>query len=153
MWFQYRILNRILGVNKLRNQIDNKISYLCRMCNFDVESISHMFVNCTKTKTLWKDIKYHIRHKLRININLDPLTIILGYLLTDTNQKPMNTILLTVKKYIFSCAYKGRNLSFTAAMNNLRFVYNDLKFISAMNNQELEFSKSWERWEPLFLGN
>ena len=153
MWFQYRILNRILGVNKLRNQIDNKISYLCRMCNFDVESISHMFVNCTKTKTLWKDIKDHIRHKLRININLDPLTIILGYLLTDTNQKPMNTILLTVKKYIFSCAYKGRNLSFTAAMNNLRFVYNDLKFIAAMNNKELEFSKSWGRWEPLFLGN
>ena len=95
-----------------------KIHNSSRLCRADVESILHMFVNCTKTKTLWNDIKDQILHKLGIHINLDPLTIILGYLLCDTNQSGW-----------IPFSYKGRNISFSAAMNNIiRCISNDLKF-------------------------
>ena len=150
VWFQYKIVNRILGVNKLRNQIDNKIPSKCRVCANEIESIIHLLVNCTDVVALWNDIKKLINLKLRINIKFTPFDILFGYLYFDTNQKPVNTIILVVKRYIFSCAYTNRKLSLNIAMNYLKRAYNDLEYLANVNNKNLEFNKIWCRWKPFF---
>ena len=49
-WFQYRILNRIIGVRKYLCPIEKDVDMTCRLCHTDIESIEHLFYDCVIAK-------------------------------------------------------------------------------------------------------
>ena len=152
IWFQYRILNGILGVANLLHKIDPSVPDICRLCQDDQETIVHLFTECQKSVRLWENLKRHIRERVGFNIIINPENIILAYYNTDSNNKPVNAILFTVKKYIFSCAYNLVDLSMSAVMSKLSNMYKDLKYLSTVKNNLNDFNKIWKRWEPFFVG-
>ena len=50
IWFQYRILRKILGTNNLLFKIKVSQSSQCRLCSEQTETISHLFSQCSKSK-------------------------------------------------------------------------------------------------------
>ena len=66
IWFQYRILYRILGVNELLVKMENAENDKCRLCHCHVETITHLFSECTVTKALWNNVMSWIETKISI---------------------------------------------------------------------------------------
>ena len=100
VWFQLRIIYRILGTNHYLNKIGASSSSLCRKCNNAPETLMHIFTECPITVTLWENIKMYVKEKINCQLTLNNLDIMLGYLLSDQNRSPIN-ILLILTKNIF----------------------------------------------------
>ena len=47
IWFQFRIVYRILGTQSKRHKMGQTENGLCRICNSSEETIKHLFVECT----------------------------------------------------------------------------------------------------------
>ena len=152
IWFQYRILNNILGVRELLNKIDSNVPSICRLCASDIETIEHIFVDCPESQAIWNFIMNYIAEKIHINLTFTKEIILLGYINSDTNFEPINVLLTVVKKHIFFCASTQRKPSFFAIKNKLRNIYNEHHFLALLKETQLEFEKKWLRWEPIFIG-
>ena len=151
VWFQYKIIQNILGVNNLLNKVGISVSNQCRLCQNATETIIHLFYDCEISKQFWNEIKVYIFQKTRIQVTLDLHTIILGYLNSDTNFEPINTIVLTVKRYIFGCASKQKAPNLACAINKLKVCYCEKRYWADLNDQQNTFEKIWTRWGPVFL--
>ena len=78
VWFQYRVLFRILGTRSYLYKIKITDSNLCGLCGSHSETITHLFVECPKVKDLWTNISKWFENKLSIKIELDTPSKILG---------------------------------------------------------------------------
>ena len=67
IWFQYRIIYRILGTNEYLYKLKLTSSNLCRLCNQDSESIEHLFLHCNNVIILWNNIKTWLLSKISYN--------------------------------------------------------------------------------------
>ena len=48
--FQYRIIHRILGVRKLLYKMKIEESGLCGLCNLEIESLYHLYIDCPNSQ-------------------------------------------------------------------------------------------------------
>ena len=64
VWFQLRIIYRILGTNHYLNKIAASSSSLCRKCDNAPETLMHIFTECPITVTLWENIKMYVKEKI-----------------------------------------------------------------------------------------
>ena len=152
IWFQLRILNRILGTRKLLFKMHLTDSPLCVFCQEYEESLIHLFASCTKIKQLWNDIQNWINTKLNINLSFNSMDILLGYLLMDQNNIPINTILLTTKRYIFDCSKFKKDLNIFQLQVKLKEVVKEQELISKIEGKEAYFTKIWSTWRNIFSG-
>ena len=106
VWFQYRILHRILGVQDHLFKLKVSNTDKCRLCGDKKETITHLFSECTKSATLWQNIVSWIQSNMSIKIDLEQIEKILGYAKVDSKFWPLNLILLVTRFYIFTCARK-----------------------------------------------
>ena len=74
--FQYKILNNILYLNKQLNKMRLKESPLCSFCSKEEETFTHLFLVCTFSSKLWRDIQ---RSKLTLT-DLGERTIKLDFI-------------------------------------------------------------------------
>ena len=54
--FQYRLINRILGTKDLLCKMSLEESNMCRICQYETESLVHLFVHCSHVVNLWKSL-------------------------------------------------------------------------------------------------
>ena len=66
--FQYRLLQRALVTNIQLKEWKIIDSEKCTFCGEVDETVIHLFVECTKTQTLWKEVKEYILERYNINI-------------------------------------------------------------------------------------
>ena len=151
VWFQYRILHRILGTRNLLHKLKITDNSNCRLCNQASETILHLFVECPKSQILWENVKTWIHAKIKIHLDLTPSVIILGYTNPDRNYFTINAILMTVKYYIFSNALISRNMSIYTCQKFLRKVYNEQESLAVSNNQNRKFVSKWSKWQLMFI--
>ena len=150
IWFQYRILNRILGTNKLRyacKQIENS---KCRLCKSQEESLIHLFYNCDVTKQFYNLLVQWVEDKIKFKVPVNPLNIILGYLIRNQHFVPANTLYLVAKKYIFSCAYTGRLPNIPEFRSHFRSLFNEQQMLAKLENASNDFENQLGRWRSLF---
>ena len=147
---QYRVLNRILGTNKLRFAMQLAKSDQCRFCQSHKESLTHLFFLCEKTKSFYKDLSKFIENKLKFKIPLDILTVTLGYLIHNQHFEAVNTLFLLAKNYLFSCAYSGVLPNISEFKYYFQFIFNEQQKLARLNNKFEEFNKNLGRWRPLF---
>ena len=153
MWFQCRILYRILGTKLYLFKLKMDICNRCRLCQLEPESIIHIFTACPKSKAIWLKIKNWINTELGIHLDFSTSTIILGYLNSDSNYVPINLIILVTKYYIFYCASKNIAINFESLKIRLQKVYTEEKMISQINLKIDHFDKIWSRWESVFTNS
>ena len=149
-WFQYKILNRTLGVNSLLYKMKISETHFCRLCSEHEENMLHLFCLCDNSVTLWNQVLQWIKEKIKIQIALNNKDIILGYLLQSNYSTPINTIILCTKSYIFRTAYNKKNLQLAELINYIKSTYSEQKAIATLNNKLTTFIKRWNSWVNLF---
>ena len=147
IWFQYRILHRILGTQKLLSKIGKTSTPKCLLCKSHPESIIHLFSLCPCTINFWDRVKVWIESRTGITLNLGPLEHILGYQQTD-NFLSINVIILAVKTYIFSNSRMSRNLNIMELKQKIQIIYDEQKLLAKMDLKEV-FLKKWQLIEML----
>ena len=148
-WFQFRLLHRILGVNSLLYKMKISDNHYCRLCNSNEETIVHLFVECQKSNKLWGEIKNWINKTVNVELNFTPTLILLGHINSDSNQIPINAILMTVKYYIFNCAHLNKELDIFMCQKRVKNMYMEQQSLSLSLNQLPKFRKKWTKWEPM----
>ena len=150
IWFQYKLIHRILGTNSQMYKMSIEKSDKCRVCQSDSETFIHLFVKCRYVVDLWKDLEIWIHSTLGKLINFSPLDIILGYLHRDNQYIPINILIATTKYYIFKSALNKSVPNISGLKNKLKKKYEEQFYI----NSECDFGEklytSWGIFNNLF---
>ena len=64
MWFQFRLLNRILGTNEYLVKIKQKVNANYNLSKKETENITHLFIECNFVKSFWTDLKRNLEFNL-----------------------------------------------------------------------------------------
>ena len=124
IYFQYRVLNRILGIKYIRKKMGLASNDICSLCHKDTETLLHLFCSCEKSSNLWKEISRWINNKTSIPIQFDPLMIIIGYTNINNISPTMNLIIMITKNYLFHCSNKNVSPNIFSVIERIRQSYN-----------------------------
>ena len=111
-WLQYKILTRILGVKVLLAELNIMSDSQCRLCGTQNETLLHLFCECSKVAPLWQNISTWIYNRINLRINMEKENILLGLLGNTNYNRPVNTIILATKGYIFGCCRQKKYQTF-----------------------------------------
>ena len=150
IWFQYRLIHRILGTQNLLFKMGISTSSTCRLCNTAPETIIHLFCKCPKTIDLWEQLECWIKNMTGHRPNLQNHDKILGYLKFGSNYLPINTIILVTKSYIFSKSKKFPSLIFSELQQKIQITYNEQKLVSQIDLKNDKFDNNWNIYKNLF---
>ena len=100
MWFQYKLIYNILATRSYLFNLKITDSNTYGICGNSVETIQHLFTQCSIVQTLWSSILKWIREKINQNYVLSEINKLFGYLVRDQNFLSMNFILLITREYI-----------------------------------------------------
>ena len=105
--FQYKILFRYIGTNKLLHKMKKTDSPRCNFCGIHQESIEHLFYDCHVVKTFWLEVASRWNEVFETNINVNQKGIILGFevshaLIQSIPISAWNIVVLYGKKFIFN---------------------------------------------------
>ena len=89
--------------------------------------------------------------KTRITVNFSKSIKLLGFHEMDHNYWPLNLVILSTKKYIFSCARKKLRLNIFNLQNEVARVFSEQKMLFDIKSQQIIFNKRWELWKNLFV--
>ena len=151
IWFQYRILHRILGTNHLRYKMNQIASPVCNQCQQSDQTLLHLFTECSTYTPLWDQLQHWIRQTTNINITLNPQKMLLGYLLSDNSSNPINTILMVTKYYIFTTARNSKLPNIIELKKIIKNNYEEQLLLVRLGINKLEyFNKTWLRFKHIF---
>ena len=153
IFFQYRIIHRILGTRKLLHKIKIEENGLCGLCNLDIESLHHLYIDCPETQYFWRNLSNWIKSKSNKTLLLTNINKLFGYLHRESNATAINTILIIARKHIFDCAKNKCPLSLTIFQNHLSKVYNEQKTLFCLNNKSEIFEKKWLNYSSVISEN
>ena len=140
---QYKIIHRILGVKYLLAKMKITNTSLCSFCGNQNETIQHLFYDCDRISELWENIRIWIRQKINIELNLNKLTVIMGYLNQDNHKIPINFLLLNTKAYIFYCSRKNKIPNIQELQKRIKNSISEERMLSKLRIKE------WHLWEKI----
>ena len=122
-------------------------SPLCRLCETNIETIQHLFVDCPKMIEFWNNINIWLSTRAQINLGIlfqtSPESIIFGFDNLGVNSKSLNVLLLVGKHYIFNCARKQKRLNINEFQEKLYNVFHSQECIAKLNFKEDSFYNTW----------
>ena len=151
IWFQYRLIHRILGTRDYTTKIKITSTSKCRLCNNATETIAHLFYYCQKTLDLWNKLRQWISQNTNLTLPNRIDFILLGYYVIEPNFIPINFIFLITKRYIFTCALFQKTLNLPSLKEKLKNSYQDHEMIAKINFTSEKFNKRWNGLGQLFL--
>ena len=92
---------RIVATNKMLLKFKLVSSNLCDFCSMEIETVNHLFWNCTHAQTFWLDIKNAYFSNQNININLNLMNITFGLQKQSRYTSVTNFVILSAKYYIY----------------------------------------------------
>lgn len=149
-WFQYRILNNILGTNRLLYKMKIKDNDHCSFCNSKTETIFHLLYQCDIVTSFWKQIQLYIRCILAPtlrNINITPLIVILGTQKDDA----LDLVLLLAKFHIYRARVQNTKPNVITFKHEILFHLKAEKSVAISNNRLNQYDKKWANWNRLFV--
>ena len=141
--FQYKILNNILYLNKQLHKMRIKESPLCSFCFKEEETFTHLFLVCTFSSKLWRDIQRTLRSKLTLT-DLSERTIKLGFTDGESFSITENHILLLYKRYICISRIHLKSLSLIGLIVFLKDVIKIEKKIAENKDILALHHQKWE---------
>lgn len=144
IWFNYRIIHRILGTNKILHMCKIKNSPLCSICFLEPETITHLFFYCPSIFRIWLLMSDWIFRKSGERIVFDAKTVIFG--VPEKKYLAINLIIMLVKRHIFSQSRKSANIAFENIVKYLQNYYS----LEKLMLENRFYQKKWSRWVWLF---
>ena len=107
VWFQYRVLFKILGTKEYLRKLKISETNECGLCKQAPETMVHLFTQCNKSNELWENIVKWIKNKIGIDIVLSNTHKILGYLTMDAKFWPIKNVY--TEQYLLHCLNSFNN--------------------------------------------
>ena len=147
-WFQFRLLNHILGTNVLLYKMKLTNNDLCSFCNLVKEDVLHLFFNCDTVGLFLNEVQLCIKNKM--SFPLCKIKITLKMLMLGTkDDDALNVILLLTKFHIYKTKLRNVKPNLRYFLRELESYINSEMYI-ARSNQRLDiFKKKWEEWKKL----
>ena len=124
--FQFKINHNILYTNEKLHKIGKSQTSLCENCNKEIETLTHLFVNCEKISHFWKQVLEIIKpYGIK---QLDEKYIILGVPADEHKNNIVNHIILEAKYYIYVCKLEKAIPNFKHFKNRLKITENTHRF-------------------------
>ena len=150
IWFQYRVLQRIIGVQEWLFKTKVSDNSDCRLCNEHTESIAHLFSECKTSNDLWENVASWIKAQTKETVIITKNMKILGCLEPLPCFWPLNFILLITRYYIFTRARLLGDLNIYHLQQIMKNRYLEQECLSKLNSTDKEFTKKWSAWKILF---
>ena len=151
IWFQYKILFRILDRKDYLYKVKLNDCNLCSFCKEVRETIIHIFTQCTKVQDLWKNVKCWIQNKIGMSLHITNIMKIIGYPNFDQNYWPLNFILISTRYYIYRCAKTNQILNIFFLQKEIKRRYLEHKYLAKIKQNSAIFNKRWESWKNIFI--
>ena len=88
--------------------------------------------------------------KIKFKLPFNALTVLMGYMIHNQHFEAANTLILVMKKYIFTCAYSDSLPNIPEFKSYCRSVFIEQQMIARINDKLDEFNKKLGRWRLLF---
>ena len=124
IWFQLKFIYRILGTNNYLFKLGIKNNPNCLFCH-QHESLLHIFYQCPNSIQLWEDIEKLLEERIRLSIKFSCFNVVFGYINTDQNRIPINSLILITKQYIFDASRDGKRLILRSLQHSLNRLFRD----------------------------
>ena len=131
--FQFKINHNILYTNEKLYKIGKVESPLCCMCNMQIETLVHLFVECEKIKPFWRKTS-ELLHPYGID-KINATEIILGILKHERINNITNHIILEAKYYIYVCKLEKIMPNFARFIKRLKITENIEKQIASKSEK------------------
>ena len=151
--FQYRILNRYLTTNSFLHKIGLANSPLSTFCKQESESLEHLLIICSCTKSFWSDF---ITWSNQLNMSLRDLSdsdILFGFWQRKEDYLFINHILALAKQRIYECRNKCTYPSFTVFLNKVSYVHQLEKKLMNSNSKVADQESKWEKLQLFCRGS
>ena len=102
-FFQLRFIHRIIGTNSFLHKIKLKDTPLCTFCNFDIETLEHLFWSCRVTQVFWHSIC-----ELLFTHNFNITSDYVNFGLCENINSPINFLILHAKYFLYNCKLNGK---------------------------------------------
>ena len=122
-----------------------KPSNICDFCASNVETLEHLFWECSHTQLLWNGIITFLeRNQIKVKIQKKDVFLGISKKITDINT--LNYIIILVKQYIFKMKYANRiptSNMFINYFNNRLKVEQEIAFLK---DQSELFNRKWKKF-------
>ena len=150
MWFQYRLLNRILRTNEYLVKIKQKVNANCSFCKKETENITHLSIECNFVKKFWTDLKRNLHFSLGVDLNINPSDIIFGILGSNNKKNIINLIILAAKSFIFKASRLNGQLSQQTFGSFVKEIYLSQEYASKLKDKHTVFIRNWGSIQSFF---
>jgi hypothetical protein len=100
-YFQYKLLNRILTTNEQLNKWGIVDSELCVLCDEEIETIKHMFLECEVVKLFYRDLENWISKAANFTFEFSNAEFLFGS--GNPDFVLLDQVYLSAKQYIYHC--------------------------------------------------
>jgi hypothetical protein len=101
LYFNFRLLHNILPTNCFLYKIGLIASPECTFCKQDIETKTHLFIDCEFVKIFWDSFEKWMKTCFVDFIKYQALHLLLGNI--DTQDTIIDLLYLIAKQYIYSC--------------------------------------------------
>ncbi|XP_067660585.1 uncharacterized protein [Haliotis asinina] len=147
-WFQYKLLHHILPTKNRLYKMQYVDNNLCSYCSASIETITHLFYDCSKVSHMWRNLQNWLNNNLEANLKFTKKQILLGF--DQKNNDPINIILILFKKIIFDCKTSKQMPTFRFLQLELKKYYELTKYSAAICSKIDHFYKFWSICHGLF---
>jgi len=124
--FQFKILHRYLGTNKMLYTFKISSHNRCRLCNLQIETLNHIFYECQISYNFWLDFMEWWQERYNEKVTLFCKDVLLGYSTEDIRMPKcllLNKFLLIGKRMIFASAYRETLPDFKYFLKRIELYY------------------------------
>ena len=144
LWFQFRVLHRILPTERYLHICKIKDSPNCKRCG-EEETISHLLYNCEFAQRFWVSLGNALRinchNCARLSFSLE--LVIFGSKNNFITDKGFDFILLFAKFYVYKCKFLETPPNIRIFLGELRFRLKIERHIAIRNNRGNRFNLDW----------
>ena len=137
-YFQYKIMQNILGVNQLLKKIGISDSDLCTFCSTEKETLLHLFWECPFTRHFVREFE---RQVLNNEVILNMNEFIFG--IPDGYFRSVNFVILYAKYYIFTTRCNKGTLNISSFKKFLKHYYEVEQTIYSKQGKFVLFVDRW----------
>ena len=144
-FFNYKIINNVLYLNKKLFQFGKTQSPLCSFCHTEAETTLHIFHKCSAAKILWNRLLLFFETDLDFP-DLTPQVALFGFVSESDNNLNIlqNHILLIFKLYVYQ-SRERRVLNLNSLIKNVTKVKKlERKIASVCEKKTIQFNNKWK---------
>lgn len=147
---QLYLIHRVYRTPLFLHKIGVRDSPMCNRCNIHPASLMHMFWHCPKLVRYWKEVTSLINMVYSVNIALEPLCCVLGYvedLAVDDHEKlAIARILFMARKVIAYHWLDSAPPVKQELINKVNWLLQLERGIYLKRNSSSKFEKMWAKW-------